>query len=89
MVLDVREPDEYTGELGHIRQSQLIPLGTLSSKFNTLDKYRHQEIVTVCRSGGRSNTAAAMLMRTGFQNVASLEEGMTGWNKHGFLSEHK
>ena len=29
-VLDVREPDEFTGPLGHIRGATLIPLGELA-----------------------------------------------------------
>ena len=32
-LLDVREPDEFTGSLGHIAGATLIPLGTLNQRF--------------------------------------------------------
>ncbi len=80
LALDVREPEEYTGELGHIPESRLIPVAELSSRLGELESYRGREIITVCMSGGRSLTAAGVLRQAGFANVASMSEGMIGWN---------
>lgn len=78
LVIDVREQDEYRGELGHIRGSQLVPLSTLSvaSRHWPTDSF----VITVCRSGGRSGKAALQLARAGFSRVASLRGGMIQWN---------
>lgn len=80
LLLDVREPNEYVGELGHIGGSVLIPLRELASRAGELDAHRTRPIVAVCRSGVRSTTAAAMLCGLGFEQVYNLKDGMVDWN---------
>lgn len=85
-LIDVRGPDEYHGELGHIPKSKLIVLGTLPhhlSKFNQQVNY-----VFVCRSGGRSAQAAAFFKEQGFSNVFNMKGGMILWNTLGFPKEY-
>ncbi|MEE9354270.1 MAG: MBL fold metallo-hydrolase [Methylococcaceae bacterium] len=81
LVLDVRDAEEYQGELGHIEGSLLIPLAELPKRFNELDEYRKSRIITVCRAGVRSTTAAAMLIALGFSGVANLSGGMVSWQR--------
>ncbi|MBI3002981.1 MAG: MBL fold metallo-hydrolase, partial [candidate division NC10 bacterium] len=50
VVLDVREPEEFAGELGHIQGSVLIPLWQLPSRLAEVP--RDKAVVAVCRSGG-------------------------------------
>lgn len=78
-LIDVREPDEYTGELGHIQRAELHPLKTLAGSAGGWD--RSAPVVTVCKSGGRSGSAAALLESMGFQYVASMAGGMMLWNE--------
>lgn len=77
VVLDVRENNEYT--TGHIRDSIHIPLSVLSKRVNELEKYKGKTILTVCRSGGRSNTACRTLNKQGFEKVNNLAGGIIGW----------
>src|SRR5262249_5007458 len=60
-LLDVREDDEYRGELGHIHGCRLIPLKQLAQRAGELDDLRNRELVVICRAGVRSSTAAAIL----------------------------
>jgi rhodanese-related sulfurtransferase len=76
-VLDVREPQEYAGPLGHIPGATLVPLGQLGARVKELAKER--PIVAVCRAGGRSARATAILKSAGFANVANLAGGMLRW----------
>jgi len=76
-VVDVREPEEYTGPLGHIPGAILRPLGRLAE--NLADLARDKPIVTVCRAGGRSAQATLILKRLGFEHVANLPGGMLRW----------
>jgi sulfur dioxygenase len=78
-VIDVREPDEYRGELGHLPGAELVPLGALPAASHSLP--RERPIVLVCRSGGRSGRAAVDLAKLGFARVASLRGGMVEWQK--------
>ena len=76
-ILDVREPDEFTGPLGRIRGATLIPLGELAHRTGELAHDR--PIVAVCRAGGRSAQATAILQQAGFERVANLAGGMLRW----------
>lgn len=80
LLLDVREPDEFRSELGHIAGSVLIPLKELADRAGEIGDYKEREIVVVCRAGVRSATAAAMLTGLGFDHVSSLKGGMLDWN---------
>jgi glyoxylase-like metal-dependent hydrolase (beta-lactamase superfamily II) len=83
-VVDVRDPHEYTGELGHIAGAKLIPLGRLAAEAEALDK--GVPVVAVCRSGGRSAQAVTILTRAGFGKVANLAGGMLEWHMRGLPS---
>jgi sulfur dioxygenase len=78
-VIDVREPDEYRGELGHVAGAVLSPLSALLNGSATLPLDR--PLVTVCRSGGRSGKAALALRDRGVSRVASLRGGMVEWTR--------
>ena len=86
LVLDVRQPDEFTGEVGHVQGALLMPLGTLEQRAGALPKDR--PIVAVCRSGGRSGKAALRLLELGFSRVASLAGGMLEWRERGLAVEY-
>jgi sulfur dioxygenase len=87
VILDVREDDEYRGELGHVRGSRLIPLRVLLQRVGELEDIKHRDIVTVCRAGIRSSTAAAILTGLGFDHVSNLKGGMLEWNEAGLPVE--
>lgn len=81
-VVDVREPQEFDAELGHIAGAQLIPLGRLrEGGLAGLDAAR--PVVLVCRSGTRSAQATVLLARQGFSKVANLAGGMLRWRAEG------
>lgn len=76
-VLDVREPREFDGELGHIAGAQLVPLGELRDRIDEIPDDR--PVVTVCRSGRRSAQAYVILRAAGRDRVANLTGGMLRW----------
>lgn len=78
-VIDVREPDEFVGELGHAPGAEIVPLATLERAARNWDK--EQEIVLVCRSGARSARAAALLAILGFRRSMNMVGGMIAWNQ--------
>lgn len=81
LLVDVREEEEYSGELGHIKNSLLIPLRELPNRVHDLHAHRDDLIIAVCRSGIRSTTAAAILTGLGFENVSNLQGGMLAWRE--------
>lgn len=72
--IDVREPDEYTGPLGHLPGAELVPLGTLDAASASWP--REAPLLLICRSGGRSAKAAQALAQRGFKHLYNLAGGM-------------
>ena len=75
-IIDVREPFEW--DMDHITEEN-IPLGTLPTQLPELKENQDQEIVLVCRSGGRSGQATQFLRQQGFTNARNLTGGMLAW----------
>lgn len=80
-VIDVREPHEFSGELGHIPNARNLPMGQFPQIAGALD--RGKAFLVVCRSGGRSRKVCQQLVDLGFENVTNLSDGMLGYCKHG------
>ena len=81
-VLDVREPEEFNGPLGHVPGARLIPLGKLSTRLGEIEN--EKPVVVVCRSGARSAQATLILGKAGFDKVANLSGGMLRWRAQRF-----
>ncbi|MBB3750890.1 rhodanese-related sulfurtransferase [Mycolicibacterium sp. BK634] len=76
VLLDVREDDEWTA--GHAPGAVHVRLGELDERaFETT-----VPIVAVCRSGGRSGSAATRLAAAGL-TVYNLAGGMGAWQRSG------
>ena len=85
LVLDVREEKEFNN--GHILHAKLIPLGKLTEQMNELERYRDRPLVVVCRSGQRSASACAVLVKQGFEQTYNLEGGILAWQNAGLPLE--
>ncbi len=82
-IIDVRRPDEFTDELGHIPGAELICLqDKFEQQINRLDK--NAPHLFVCRSSGRSARAARIALGHGFSKIYNMEGGMLEYCKiHG------
>ncbi len=76
-LIDVREPHEWNGELGHIKGAQLIPMNEVPMNLDQLKQ--DEEILLICRSGNRSGRIGMYLDQQGYQ-VTNLLGGMLDWN---------
>lgn len=87
MLLDVRSPEEFSGEQGHITGARNIPLDALPERLAELGEYEESLIVLICRTDRRSTQAAQLLAREGFADVHVAKGGMTTWHSNGFPVE--
>lgn len=79
-LIDVRRPEEYCGELGHIEEAVLVELnGDFATKLANFDK--DKMTIFVCRSGNRSGKATQKALELGFQHPINMEGGMLKWNE--------
>ncbi len=88
VLIDVRTPEEFRGELGHLPGALLIPLQDLEGRLPELEQYRGRKIVAYCRSGRRSGNAAGFLTERGF-TVVNLEGGIVRWRELGYPIIHE
>lgn len=82
LVVDVREPAEFAGPLGHIEGAINIPLAQLPTAWN--DRYASAPaVVVVCLTDKRSASAASILRAKGVRDVRVLRGGMNAWYTYG------
>lgn len=86
LLIDVRNPDEYVGELGHIKDAQLVTLGPDLEKFLANTK-KDQTIIFICRSGARSARATQYAQSLGIKDVYNMQGGMLAWKEKGLEVE--
>ena len=80
-VIDVRSADEFAA--GHLRDAKNMPLADLSNRIGELDKNRVKTVILVCQSGARADKAARQLKTAGFEDIYSLEGGVSAWSAAG------
>src|SRR2546421_3235678 len=86
LVVDVRELHEF--EESHLPGAIHVPRGYLESRIEGKAGDKSQPIVLYCQSGQRSALAAHTLEHLlGYQDVASMNGGITLWKDRGFEVE--
>lgn len=78
-LIDVRQPDEFNGELAHIPGAKLVTLGPDLDAF-LQSHSKNDNLVFVCRSGARSGRATLQSRSLGFSKSVNLQGGMLLWN---------
>ena len=74
-LVDVRELDEW--QSGHIKEARLVPLSELPDRLDDLLQ-EDQEVIVICRSGGRSGKVCEYLQSQGYEAV-NVAGGMLDW----------
>lgn len=87
LLVDVREPDEFGGPLGHIAGARNMPLGALSERLEEFKGLADTPVILVCRTDRRSASAAHVLHDAGIRSARVLRGGMEAWNKRGLPVE--
>lgn len=83
-ILDVRTPEEHEAwklSYDKYQKTPVMPIDKLASSPDMVKKIpKDKEIVTLCSHGHRSQMAAQMLSKLGY-NVKSIKGGMAAWNQ--------
>src|SRR5947209_9563255 len=83
LLVDVREQHEY--EEGHIPGAVHVPRGPPESRIESKASDKSQPVVLYCASGQRSALAAHTLQSLlGYEDVASMNGGITLWKDRGY-----
>lgn len=83
MLLDVREPDEFSAE--HIACAASIPLASVGTAFATMQIPASRKVVFQCLKGGRGETACLVAEQAGTGHlIYNLAGGIDAWKAAGF-----
>jgi rhodanese-related sulfurtransferase len=86
VLVDVRQPEEFTAPPGHLPGAVNVPLADLSGRAGELAA-RREPVVLVCKTDRRSARAATELFAAGLRDVAVLRGGTDGWHRQGLALE--
>ena len=64
LIIDVRQPHEFNG--GHVDGALNIPLNEIRNNIREI-KQQNKPVITCCRSGARSGSAAGILKSAGVE----------------------
>ena len=76
ILVDVRTLDEYNE--AHIPEAILLTLDTISEKAEKVLQDKEATYFVYCRSGSRSATASAQLVKMGYKNIYDMG-GIIDW----------
>ncbi|GAP09854.1 rhodanese-related sulfurtransferase [Bellilinea caldifistulae] len=83
LILDVREPHEWTRAYLHHPAVNPVPLSELAARgvdaLPEAARNPHQPLVILCHHGERSRMVAAWLMAQGWQQVFNLSGGIDAY----------
>lgn len=82
MLVDVRERDEVMEAAYDVPNILNIPLSEFEERYKEIPT--DQEVIMVCRSGGRSLKATYFLVNHGYKNVVNMQHGILRWAEKGF-----
>lgn len=77
VLLDVRTIEEFSE--GHIAEALNIDVFSPNFKEEIEKLDKNKAYYVVCRSGGRSSSAAGAMESLGFKKVSNLDGGMMAW----------
>ena len=85
LVLDVREPNEFTG--GRLPNALHIPLSQLKDRGAEIARHVARPVLVYCERGMRGGAAQSALARLGFTRVQSLRGGLKAWKEAGLPTQ--
>jgi rhodanese-related sulfurtransferase len=83
VLIDVREPDEFSAE--HIAYASSLPLALVRDLFKIMDIPEGRKVLFQCKKGGRGGQACALV--AGLPDIKSavfnIDGGIDGWKAEG------
>jgi rhodanese-related sulfurtransferase len=87
LVIDLRAPQEFQGETGHLRRAVNIPLDRLPHRLIEISAWREETLLVYCLRGSCEQEGMAVLVSSGFENPILMEGGIDAWIEDGFKTE--
>ena len=87
LVIDLRAPQEFQGDTGHLRRAVNIPLDHLPYRLVEISAWREETLLVYCRRDSCEQEGMAVLVSSGFEHAILMEGGIDAWIENGFTTE--
>jgi rhodanese-related sulfurtransferase len=84
LILDLRPPQQYNGETGHIRRARNIPLARLPFRLLEISPFRDDTLLVYCGAGDCGEKGMEILRASGFEDAVLMDGGIEAWIREGF-----
>jgi len=84
LILDLRPPEAFHGDTGHIYRAYNIPERRLSYRLIELSPYRNDTFLVYCDTRECGDAGMAVLVSSGFESAVLIDGGIDGWIANGF-----
>jgi len=84
LILDLRSPQAFNGETGHLFRAYNIPVDRLPYRLLELSALREETFLVYCDTQVCSEEGMAVLTSSGFENAVLVDGGIDVWIRRGF-----
>lgn len=84
LVLDLRSPQAFNGETGHIYRAQNIPLDRLPFRLLEISAWREETFLVYCDTPQCAEAGMGILISSGYEDAILMDGGIDGWIAQGF-----
>lgn len=84
LILDLRSPQEFNGNTGHLFRADNIPLNRLPYRLVELSAVREDTFLVYCDTPACAEEGMAVLSSSGFENAILMDGGIDLWIERGF-----
>jgi rhodanese-related sulfurtransferase len=84
LILDLRSPEAFHGDTGHIYKAYNIPQDRLPFRLLELSSFREETFLVYCDTGKCGDDGMVILVSSGFENAILIDGGIDGWIAKGF-----
>lgn len=84
LILDLRSPEEFQGENGHLPRARNIPLDELPYRLIEISGFREETLLVYCRDTACGEAGMRVLVASGFDDAMLVDGGIQGWLRDGY-----
>ena len=84
LILDLRSPQAFNGDTGHLFRAQNIPLDRLPYRLLELSAYREDTFLVYCDAPLCAEEGMAVLKSSGFEDAVLMDGGIDAWIADGY-----
>lgn len=84
LILDLRSPQAFHGDTGHIARAFNIPVDQLPYRLIELSSFRDQTFLVYCDTASCGDEGMRVLVSSGFDDALLIDGGIDRWIARGF-----